>query len=94
MKANIHPKWYPAAKISCACGKVFYAGSTKPEIQVEVCSACHPFFTGEERFVDTLGRVERFEQRRAAATLTKSKTKVKETAKTLEEIRREIVKNE
>lgn len=62
MKAKIHPNYYPEAKVVCACGNTFTTGSTKPEIHVDICSACHPFFTGEMRFVDTMGRVERFQQ--------------------------------
>lgn len=63
MKANIHPQWYPEAKVTCSCGNTFTVGSTKPEIVVEICSACHPFFTGAMRYVDTAGRVERFQAR-------------------------------
>ena len=61
MKAGIHPQWYQATVI-CACGNTFTVGSTKPAISVEICAKCHPFFTGEMRFVDTMGRVERFQQ--------------------------------
>jgi large subunit ribosomal protein L31 len=53
MKAQIHPNWYPEAKVVCACGNTFTTGSTQEEIHVEVCSACHPFFTGQMRYVDT-----------------------------------------
>ena len=67
MKKTIHPKYYPEAKVTCACGQEFTTGSTLPELQVEICSACHPFFTGQERFVDTEGRVEKFEKRRTEA---------------------------
>lgn len=66
MKAA-HPKWYPKAKVTCACGHSFIVGSTKPKIQVEICAACHPFFTGEMRYVDTQGRVERFQAKQKAA---------------------------
>lgn len=66
MKA-IHPKWYPNAKVTCACGHSFTVGSTRPEIRVEICSACHPFFTGEMRYVDTQGRVEKFQAKQKAA---------------------------
>lgn len=66
MKA-IHPKWHPNAKVTCACGHSFTVGSTKPEIQVEICSACHPFFTGEMKYVDTQGRVEKFQAKQKAA---------------------------
>lgn len=67
MKSDIHPQWYNDCKVSCACGNTFTVGATKPEIKVEICSHCHPFFTGEMKFVDTLGRVERFQQKQKAA---------------------------
>ena len=63
MKKNIHSQWYPEAQVTCACGNVFTVGSTIPEIRIEVCSRCHPFYTGEQRFIDTLGRVEKFQQK-------------------------------
>ncbi len=66
MKTGIHPQYYQAT-VTCACGNTFVTGSTKPEIKVEICAACHPFFTGEMRFVDTLGRVEKFAQKQRAA---------------------------
>jgi large subunit ribosomal protein L31 len=62
MKANIHPE-YIEAKAICSCGNTFTTGSTKPVLKVELCSKCHPFFTGERRLVDTAGRVERFKRR-------------------------------
>ena len=65
MKEKIHPKYYPDAKISCLCGNYFNAGSTKPQLRVEVCSKCHPYFTGEQRLMDVEGRVERFMKRYA-----------------------------
>lgn len=68
MKADIHPKYFKAAKATCACGAVFNVGSTKESIEMEICSQCHPLFTGNEKIVDTAGRVERFKARRAAAT--------------------------
>lgn len=63
MKPKIHPKWYPNARVICACGNTFTVGSTVPEIHTDVCSACHPFYTGEQRIVDTAGQVERFLRR-------------------------------
>lgn len=60
MKVNIHPDWYTDAKVACACGATFITGSTLPQIRVEICSNCHPFFTGAQKFVDTLGQVDRF----------------------------------
>ena len=63
MKADIHPTYYPNAIVTCSCGKSYTTGSTKPELHVEICKECHPFFTGEQRIVDTEGRVERFNRR-------------------------------
>jgi large subunit ribosomal protein L31 len=62
MKKNIHPK-YGKSVVRCACGETFVTGSTKEEIRVEICSKCHPFFTGKQKLVDTGGRVERFKKR-------------------------------
>ncbi len=62
MKTKIHPK-YVEATVVCACGHTFKTRSTKPSLHTEVCSNCHPFFTGEQRIVDTAGRVERFKRR-------------------------------
>lgn len=63
MKANIHPVWYPDATVTCACGASFTTGSTFDNIRVEICSKCHPLFTGQQKFVDTLGQVERFQKK-------------------------------
>ena len=63
MKDKIHPKYYTDAKVICACGNTFVTGSTQKVLKVEVCSKCHPFFTGERRMVDTAGQVERFKRR-------------------------------
>ncbi|MBW1974428.1 MAG: 50S ribosomal protein L31 [Deltaproteobacteria bacterium] len=60
MKKGIHPEYYTDAVIRCACGNEIVAGSTKKELRVEVCSKCHPFFTGKQKIVDTTGRVEQF----------------------------------
>ncbi len=62
MKENIHPK-YGETVVRCACGETFKSGSTKKELRVEICSKCHPFFTGKQKFVDTAGRVEKFKQK-------------------------------
>ena len=62
MKADIHPV-YMEAVVKCACGETFKTGSTKPEIHLEICSKCHPFYTGKQKLVDTAGRVERFKRR-------------------------------
>ncbi len=62
MKKNIHPK-YQRAVVICACGESFETRSTRPEIHVEVCSKCHPFFTGQQKFIDTAGRVQKFQEK-------------------------------
>lgn len=63
MKENIHPTYYPNARVVCSCGATWTTGSTVPEIRTDVCSTCHPFYTGEQRIVDTAGQVERFMKR-------------------------------
>ncbi len=63
MKEKIHPEYYEDAQVVCSCGNTFTVGSTKKLLRVEVCSRCHPFFTGEQRIVDTEGRVERLKRR-------------------------------
>lgn len=68
MKEKIHPTYYPKAKVRCACGYEFTVGSTKPELQVEICSNCHPFYTGKEKLIDTAGRIEKFASRRSKAS--------------------------
>jgi len=82
MKTAIHPQWYNDAKVTCACGNTFTVGATKPELRVEICYKCHPFFTGEMKFVDTMGRVERFQQKiqsaAANATVLAAKKKKKQ----------------
>ncbi len=65
MAKDIHPEYFPKAKVTCACGNSFHVGATKKEINVEICSKCHPFFTGEEKLLDVAGRVERFKSRQA-----------------------------
>ncbi len=63
MRADIHPKYYANARVVCSCGNTWITGSTAPEIRTDVCSNCHPFYTGEQRIVDTAGQVERFMKR-------------------------------
>jgi large subunit ribosomal protein L31 len=89
MKPAIHPEWYPTATVSCACGHTFTVGATVPEIHTEVCANCHPFFTGEQRIVDTAGQVERFmrrleagvEQRETERTRVQTKREAEAEAK-------------
>ncbi len=79
MKQKIHPTWYPDAKVHCACGHTFSTGSTAKEISIEICSACHPLFTGQQKFIDTAGRVDKFNQRMLAAE--KKKAEAEERAR-------------
>lgn len=72
MKANLHPT-YHQANVTCACGNSFTVGSTVADLRVDICSKCHPFYTGEQRFVDILGRVDKFMARRQAATVNPRK---------------------
>lgn len=75
MKTETHPTYFPEAKVVCACGRTFTVGSTKEKLEVEICSACHPFYTGNDKIMDTAGRVEKFKARRAAATTKTKKAK-------------------
>ena len=75
MKKDIHPKYYPKAQVRCACGNTFTVGSTKEFIEVEICSRCHPFYSGKEKLLDTMGRVEKFRKRLAKKAEMKKKTK-------------------
>jgi large subunit ribosomal protein L31 len=74
MKKELHPTYFPDAKVICSCGNSFTVGATKPELRVEICAKCHPFYTGEEKLIDTAGRVEKFKSRRAKA-VTEPKVK-------------------
>lgn len=73
MQKEIHPKYDVKAKATCACGADFVIGSTMPDIKVEICSNCHPFYTGNEKIMDTAGRVERFKKRQAASAKISAK---------------------
>ena len=90
MKAKIHPEYNPKVKAKCSCGIEFIVGSTMDNIEIEICSQCHPFYTGSEKVVDKAGRVEKFKRRQEAAAKAKTqkhksmkaqKTQTKETAK-------------
>lgn len=76
MKAEIHPKYTEKSAVTCACGTTFAFGSTMPKIDVEICSACHPYFTGNDKVIDSAGRVEKFKAR-ATKTTTKASAKKK-----------------
>lgn len=94
MKNEIHPKYYPNAKVTCVCGNTFTTGSTEPEIKVELCSACHPFYTGKQKLVDTARRVEKFTAKVSAKdSVAKDKKgrKVKRAARAQERAKKEVV---
>ncbi len=81
MKTDIHPTYYPDAKVECACGNTFTVGSTVKELHVELCSNCHPFYTGKQKLVDTARRVEKFQERAAKKTAAPAAGKKAKTAK-------------
>ncbi|MBD3279578.1 MAG: 50S ribosomal protein L31 [Candidatus Pacebacteria bacterium] len=101
MQKNLHPNWHHNCQVTCACGNKFTTGSTEKTLEVDICSACHPFFTGEMKFVDRQGRVDKFRQRmkiaqqkQAAAKKKQAKSKTTDnkqsnSAKTYREILRE-----
>jgi len=80
VKKDIHPTWYPEARVTCACGNSWVTGATVEEIHTDVCSACHPFFTGEQRIVDTEGQVDRFMRRLRARDEILSEEEIREQA--------------
>lgn len=73
MKKDIHPTYFPKAHVRCNCGNAFILGATKDDIRVEICYKCHPFYTGDEKLVDTAGRIEKFKARRGKAIAPKPK---------------------
>lgn len=84
MKKDLHPDYHHDTKVTCSCGNTFVTGSTLPSIQVEICSNCHPFYTGQQKLVDTAGRVDKFQARvtkAAAAAATRKGKKAKRAAK-------------
>ncbi len=83
MKSTIHPPWFDKCRVACACGNVFTVGATVADIKLDICGKCHPFFTGEMKFVDTMGRVERFQKKQTvgqqmASVLSDKKKKKKD----------------
>jgi large subunit ribosomal protein L31 len=80
MKPNIHPQYFDKAKVKCACGNTWTTGSTVQEINIGICSNCHPFYTGQEKIIDTRGRVEKFKKRMektTSHTTPKKKARIK-----------------
>jgi len=92
MKKNTHPTYHTDAKIMCACGKIHEVGSTMKEIQVELCSSCHPFYTGKQKILDTARRVEKFAARSSAKAVTATGKKVKKEKREKQKQAKEIAK--
>ena len=92
MKTDIHPTYFPDAKIMCACGNIIQAGGTKKEMSVEICGACHPFYTGKEKIIDAAGRVEKFKARVEKAKATTLKKKPKKTERVTASVERKATK--
>jgi len=86
MKKGIHPTYYPKATVKCVCGATHTVGSTQARIDIEICSKCHPFYTGKQQFVDAAGRVERFKARKQKAIITPQKKVRKARAKKKERL--------
>ncbi len=82
MKQAIHPTYYTNTVVTCACGNTFSTGSTLAELHTEICSKCHPFYTGKQKLIDTTGTVDRFKRRTEVAAKVKAEAKPKKTRKT------------
>jgi large subunit ribosomal protein L31 len=89
-KADIHPVYFPKATVVCGCGNSFTVGATREKIEVEICSKCHPFYTGEEKLIDTAGKVEKFKARRAKAAAAPKKLKKVRVRKPQESVVKKI----
>lgn len=95
MKKDIHPKYYPETKVSCSCGNSFISGSTLPELKTEICSACHPFYTGKQKLLDSARRVEKFHAKveaKSKTTATHKNKRAKRAAKTKAKIAKKTEK--
>lgn len=95
MKKDIHPKYYPEAKVTCACGNSFITGSTLPELKIEICSACHPFYTGKQKLIDSARRVEKFHARveaKAKAAANRKGKKIKRASRTMKRVTKKTKK--
>lgn len=93
MKKDIHPKYYPAAKIVCACGNIITTGAAVSEMKVEICSACHPFYTGKKKLIDATGRVDRFKKLKEKATerkIVKAKREEEKKARKTKIVRKTV----
>ncbi len=94
MKKDIHPQYHEKAKVTCACGNTFTVGSTLPEIHVEICSMCHPFYTGKQKMVDSARRVEKFKERVAKKEVVSAVRKGKKVKKEASKAKKSSKKSE
>lgn len=94
MQTQIHPKWFEEAQVSCACGNKFTIGATMPEIVVDICSKCHPFYTGQMKYIDTAGRVDAFKAKQAGALKKIVSKSAKRQLKKARKIENELEKPE
>ncbi len=92
MKKDLHPTYYPEAKVICACGNIFTTGSTVEEIKTEICSACHPFYTGKQKLLDTARRVEKFAAKLESKAEVKNKKEKREARDKAREAKAEAAK--
>lgn len=92
MKDSIHPKVYTDAVITCACGNSFVTISTQPAITIEICSSCHPFYTGQQKFVDTEGRIDKFVRKQQIAQTKKLKAEEKKKEKQVKALKAKLPK--
>lgn len=90
MKKDIHPKYYEKATVKCACGNKFETGSTQEHIQVDICSACHPFYTGKHKLIDTAGRIDKFKAKINKAETAKSAKESREKQKKAKVIEQKV----
>ncbi|MFH1668226.1 MAG: 50S ribosomal protein L31 [Candidatus Komeilibacteria bacterium] len=93
MKKDIHPEYFEKAKVTCACGNTFTVGSTLKEIKVEICSNCHPFYTGKQKLIDSAGRVDRFKDLTAKQANAAKERKGKKAKKAKAEARKSTKDN-
>ena len=91
MKSDIHPMYYENLKITCACGNIVIAGSTRKELRTELCSACHPFYTGKQKLVDTAGRVDKFMEKMKKMEEMKAKKAQKQAPQVQEDTIEKII---
>ncbi len=90
MKTAIHPKWYDDCEVTCACGNAFTIGATVAKIQVEICSKCHPFYTGQMKYIDTAGRVDAYVNKKAKAQTERISKSEKRKLKKQRQLEREL----